>query len=98
MTTITRIATTKVNGRPVAAHVPMGSAGTGRHDTHNLGSITGYVVRRTIAAGEMLAEPCDVAVIAGATEYGAALDYARGYRTAGSWAVVDFLYTCGCRS
>lgn len=63
---------------------------------HGLSTIAGHIVRRTIPGTE--AAHVDVAQIDGATNYGRALDIARDERAKpGQYAVIDTVYTCGCR-
>lgn len=92
------VGSTLVAGRAVRDYQPMAG-----HPHGPSGGVVGYVVRETIRGGCRLAVAdgplgVDVAAFDGATQYGAALDTARGYRQHGGYAVVDSLYACGCRS
>ncbi len=63
---------------------------------HGLRTIAGYIVRRTFP-GTGLAH-VDCAQIDDATNYGLAVEIARAERVqAGQYAVIDPVYTCGCR-
>lgn len=69
---------------------------------HALGDIEGYVVRQTIGAiGQSNpARPGrDVAVITHSGHYAVAIERSLVHQNLPhSWAVVDCLYSCGCRS
>lgn len=74
------------------------------HD-HNLNTIVGFVVRQSIEDGERLPDMAphrpgrDIAVVPGVTSYSTAVELAGHVRgREGSWAVVDRVYTCGCRT
>lgn len=77
---------------------------------HGTGTLAGYVVRETIRNGTVLWHGTvddkghfalcgyDVAVIDGARRYAEALDIMHSYRAGDGYAVIDNIYTCGCRS
>lgn len=67
--------------------------------SHGLDSLAGYRVVQTIRNGSVLENPVLVAEFDDPTCYGMALDEAYAIRReAGSWAVVDSVYSCGCVS
>ena len=63
--------------------------------SHGLGTTEAYVVRRTNLRS-MASDLGDALVT---KDYGAALEAARVERSRGegAWAVIDWVYTCGCR-
>lgn len=70
---------------------------------HTLNDIVGYLVRHTMKHGRRLPDTNgrvgnDLAVYLNPTDYGVALSYAHDLRHGGSYAVIDTLYACGCRS
>jgi hypothetical protein len=81
----------------------------GSHD-HGLDTIAGYVVAITRLMGDVTTRHIartDVEVFDGSTSYAQALDRARNERKAiargehgpdATYAVVDTVYTCGCRN
>jgi len=96
-------ASVTVAGRPAASFVKMN--GYPGH-SHGTDATVGYVVRVTIDPhGTILwhdetKQACgfDVHAVDGATRYGDALEVVRKYRTGQSYAIIDTLYACGCRS
>ena len=84
-----------VSGRP--SFYPAGCTAA-----HALGDIEGYVVRHTIGAPfqSSTARPGrDVAVVTHSGHYAVALERALALRDLPrSYAVVDMVYGCGCRS
>lgn len=91
------LATTTVAGRQLADYVPMVKS----HD-HGLDTVVGYVIRKTISDGTIMwhSEGCgyDVATVDGSNHYASALEVVRTYRVDRDYAVIDMLYSCGCRS
>lgn len=99
-----------VAGRPLNAFVPMQRYP--QHTSHRTDDIVGYAVRVSVLGGRTLYaglpaptgtgwQRCGytVAVFDGPDQYSAAYMLARQYRdVSGTWAVVDRLYPCGCRS
>jgi hypothetical protein len=71
---------------------------------HGIDQVIGYVVRQTCKAGTVLPEKVpgrlgiDVFVLDGVQSYATAFEFARGMRVNGSYAIVDMVYVCGCRS
>lgn len=70
----------------------------GRHThTTSLSDIIGYDVRQTIVDGIVLGHDGPiVATFDRPEDYGKAVGVAQGLRSAGSWALVDSRYACGC--
>lgn len=71
---------------------------------HSMDEIVGYVVRQTVEGGVVLPSGVphrpgrDVAVVPNAKQYPLAVAIFNGIRAkAGSWAVADHLFECGCR-
>lgn len=98
----TSLAETVINGRKLSDYAPSADFPRHSHGTHVL---AGYVIRQTERDGEYLwhdeaKTACgeDVAVVEGSTNYADALEIKHTYRTGTSYAVIDSLYTCGCRS
>ncbi|HKT02000.1 MAG TPA: hypothetical protein VJT31_20935 [Rugosimonospora sp.] len=100
---------TLVAGRRLREYRPLRANG---HHPHGLAAIVGYVVRETVRDGVVLwhgehtgpadvHEFCgyDVAAVEGSDRYGDTFPTRDQYRSQpGSYAVVDSLYACGCRS
>jgi len=109
MTIVTVTTDTVVAGRNLADYKPIR---TYPGHSHSTDMIVGYVVRETIRDGVVLwhgerigpgdmHEFCgyDVAVVEGACRYGDTFETRDSYRKQpGGYAVVDHLYSCGCRS
>lgn len=103
------IGATVVAGRPLAEYRPIREFPGHFHSNDML---VGYVVRETIRDGTVLwhgahigpadmHEHCgyDVAAVEGAARYGDTFAVRDAYRAQpGGYAVVDSLYSCGCRS
>lgn len=62
---------------------------------HGLRTTAGHIVRQTMLAGGAQRDCAEYS----ATQYGEALKHAKRIRSAGdgTYAVIDWRYTCGCR-
>lgn len=109
MTATTQTADTIIAGRKVADYQKIR---TYPGHSHTTDMIVGYVVRETIRDGVVLWHGehigpsdmhefygYDVHVVEGACRYGDTFETRDAYRRQpGGYAVVDTLYSCGCRS
>lgn len=91
---------TIIAGRRLEAYLPI-EGFPGHH--HNNNMIVGYAVRETVRGGKILWHDADcgydVAVVEGSTNYADTFEIRDRIRfTPGGYAVVDRLYSCGCRS
>jgi hypothetical protein len=80
-----------------------GIAAHPEHSTHSLDDIVGYVVRRTLQDGTILPARAgrvgdDAMIFVGGNSYATAMEITRAMRFDGRYAVVDSVYSCGCRS
>lgn len=102
------LADVEVGGRRVADLDVLGNpTDEARFHCHSLtDGLAGYIVRQTKRDGRVLSSgnPLDatgfpVAVVTDPRRYGAAVEIAREVRAVqGSYAVIDSVYVCGCRS
>jgi hypothetical protein len=94
-----------VDGRKLSEYTDTIKPGIRGHQ-HSTDNLVGYAIRHTIEPdGTVLwhtdgSGRCghDVVVVDKPTEYGWAIEAAHADRAQNGWAVIDHLYSCGCRS